>query len=379
MQPNRHEINVPCGLELEHPSPTDPPKIGISRMPDEAGSLDPELQNMGHSMFSNELERSKRALALAQERIAELMRAQLAMSGTVEQLTELASTDALTGLSNRRPFLEALKTCFQAAMSHNRPMSFLMIDIDAFKSYNDTFGHTAGDEVIWVVAKLLLRNSRNDQIVARYGGEEFAIVLPEADTSLAIEIAERQRAAIESYPWPSRQVTASFGISTFDPTIRDPGTMIEQADRALYHSKDQGRNRVTHHRALVDELPDPAWSTRPRSLSETADASKPPAPRRELPLTNPTTPLPGPNKIVKSPQGTDSSWEALERFIQALQVGGQASDPYGDVLSAIREGTEAEIVFLCQEEGGKSSARWGIMSRARSGIINSRGRSRSSS
>jgi diguanylate cyclase (GGDEF)-like protein len=201
-------------------------------------------------MSSDELERSRRALYLAQDRISELTQAQFAMRNTLGRLTEQASTDALSGLSNRRRFMEALKAGFEAATSQALRLSVIMIDVDSFKSYNDSFGHTAGDQVLWVVAKLLIRNSGSDHLVARYGGEEFAILLPEADASLAIEIAERQRAAIESHPWMTRGVSASFGISTLDRTTGDPGKLVEEADRALYHSKNQGRNRVTHHGAL---------------------------------------------------------------------------------------------------------------------------------
>ncbi len=147
-------------------------------------------------MLSSELDRAKRALYLAQDRIVELTKTQLALSGTLGQLTEQASTDPLTGLSNRRHFMEGLKATFQAARSRDLPFSVVMLDIDSFKSYNDSFGHAEGDKVIWIVAKLLLRNTGGDHIVARYGGEEFAILLPAADASLASELAERHRAAI---------------------------------------------------------------------------------------------------------------------------------------------------------------------------------------
>jgi diguanylate cyclase (GGDEF)-like protein len=302
-------------------------------------------------MISDELDRSKRALYQAQDRIAELTKAQLAMSGTLGQLTELASTDALTGLSNRRRFLEAFKAIFQVARTQDLPLSVVMIDVDSFKSYNDTFGHSAGDEAIWVVAKLLLRNSGGDQVVARYGGEEFAILLPSADASTALEIAERLRASIASYLWPSRRVTASIGISTLDRAILDPSTMLEQADRALYHSKSQGRNRVTHHRALVDALTEATTNDAPEretSSRELLDSEESPSSIHMV-----SSPRLNSREIAIRTRAAENSWDALERFVQALNGGNRSSDVFRDVLSAIREGTEAEIVFLCDDQSGE--------------------------
>jgi diguanylate cyclase (GGDEF)-like protein len=314
-------------------------------------------------MLSSELDRAKRALSLAQDRIAELTRTQLAMSGTLGQLTEQASTDALTGLSNRRRFMEALKTTYLAATSRDLPFSVIMLDIDSFKSYNDSFGHAEGDKVIWVVAKLLLRNSGGDHIVARYGGEEFAILLPGTDGPLALELAERHRAAIASYPWPTRPVSASFGISTLDRTTRDPGTVLEEADRALYNSKRRGRNRVTHHRDIDNSLPASSGVVPPSDCSEMIEIPSHPGP--ECPPTNGADPAPAETFQVRKPAPswpipkenvvrthlTDGAWDVLERFIQSLQ-GSEAAD-LRDVLSAIREGIEAEVVFLCNDQNGE--------------------------
>ena len=310
-------------------------------------------------MLSEELERSKRALYLAQDRIAELTKAQLAMSGTLGQLTEQASTDALTGLNNRRRFMEAWKEGVQAAKHQDRPLSLILLDIDSFKSYNDSFGHTAGDQVIWVVAKLLLRNSECDQVVARYGGEEFAILLPSTDASRAVEVAESLRVAIESYPWPSRPISASFGVSTLDRSAADPIASIEQADRALYQSKSRGRNRVTHHRTLDETLHDPSQPPTPASSPQPArergpDIGATPDPSEPLPAAIlATMPWASPKEYALRPQSVDTAWDALERFIQALQGGGKPSDFYRDVLSAVREGTEADIVFLCNDQTGE--------------------------
>ena len=364
MQPNRQATPELRAIDLGGESPIPSPKIAICRIAaDDSATIAADDLIARNSTMSSELERSKRALYLAQERIAELTKAQLTLSGTVGRLTEQAATDALTGLSNRRRFTEALKEGFTAATAHGSPLSVAMIDIDSFKSYNDSFGHAAGDEVLWIVAKLLLRNSANDHIVARFGGEEFAILMPGADASLAIEVAERQRAAIVGHPWSTRPVSASFGISTLDRAIGSPIRLIEEADRALYHSKREGRNRVTHRSALNDAAADPAGSgpaklpsepfAEPGTESESVTRHDP-APPDLPPSMIPSHPLrAGPHEVAPRSHGSDSAWDALERYIQVLQKGDSTSDDYPEALSAIREATEAEIVFLCNERSGE--------------------------
>jgi diguanylate cyclase (GGDEF)-like protein len=318
------------------------------------------------STLVSELERSKRALLLAQERISELTQTQLVMSGTLGQFVELASTDPLTGLSNRRRFTETLKQSFEAARSPRRPLSLVMLDIDQFKSYNDSFGHAAGDRVIWIVAKLLLRNSGGDQVVARYGGEEFAILLPGVDHAQSVAIAERQRTAIESYPWPARRVTASAGVSSLTLTTTDACAMLEEADRALYHSKSQGRNCVTHHRHWQESARRPESSLEPIPSSDQPSPASTTSSDRKIPAQAETdaddtrlrpNPQSGtrllPRETAAGPAVTDQAWDALERYIQALQAASHGSDPYQHVLSAIREGTESEIAFLCNDQTGE--------------------------
>jgi diguanylate cyclase (GGDEF)-like protein len=131
------------------------------------------------------------------------------------------------------------------------PLSLVLLDVDHFKSYNDAFGHPAGDDVLRAVGALLRRGVRNCDITARYGGEEFAVLLPGAGADKAVEIADRLRGLVAGHDWPSRPVTASFGVATLDPLAppSGPDELVEQADRALYSSKRLGRNCVTHHNA----------------------------------------------------------------------------------------------------------------------------------
>ncbi|HEV3164584.1 MAG TPA: GGDEF domain-containing protein [Isosphaeraceae bacterium] len=213
----------------------------------EPGRAQQDCRPTDCTFMLSQLDRAERELALARERIEELTCMQGELTSAVSRLTEIASTDVLTGLSNRRRFCEVLELTFALSVLQSTPLSLVMIDVDWFKSYNDEYGHSAGDQVLCDVAQELLGSSRSNDVVARYGGEEFAILLPSADPDQASECAERQRLAIESHGWPSRQITASFGVATLGPDGGDPVTLVEAADRALYHAKRHGRNRVIHH------------------------------------------------------------------------------------------------------------------------------------
>jgi diguanylate cyclase (GGDEF)-like protein len=165
-------------------------------------------------------------------------------------LAERAATDGLTGLWNRRHFDEALASSRSYAARHDQPLSLILIDVDQFKAYNDTFGHPAGDEVLRGVAEILRNESRVHDVVARYGGEEFALLLPATHVAAAILVGERLRSAIEKHPWPERPITVSVGVSSADRPSSQPG-LVARADGALYAAKQTGRNRVVHHREQV--------------------------------------------------------------------------------------------------------------------------------
>jgi diguanylate cyclase (GGDEF)-like protein/PAS domain S-box-containing protein len=161
------------------------------------------------------------------------------------ELVELASTDALTQLRNRRYFMERLEGELRACMRSEAPFSIILMDLDRFKHYNDSFGHPAGDVVLRSVATILQNTFRPTDVCARYGGEEFIILLPSTGHDGAVAAGQRCRASIEQAAWPFRAITASFGVSTYLPGM-DYRPLIEDADRALYHCKQQGRNCVAH-------------------------------------------------------------------------------------------------------------------------------------
>ncbi len=153
-------------------------------------------------------------------------------------------TDALTGIKNRRAFLERLDEEARRAHRSGSALSLILLDVDRFKALNDGYGHQAGDEVLRLVAELLEANSRIHDFVARYGGEEFAVILPDTDFDGAHVLAERYRSAVERADWEHRQVTVSVGVASHIGEDADAYTLFSEADDALYQAKEQGRNRV---------------------------------------------------------------------------------------------------------------------------------------
>jgi|GEM_PF-334247 len=168
-----------------------------------------------------------------------------------EQLEALASTDPLTGLRNRRFFQERLLASVESYRHKRRLFSLLIVDIDYFKSINDTYGHPAGDAVLVRLAQLLKSMAREDDVVARIGGEEFVVIAPNTDYDDIMRLAESCRARIEATPMDGHRITVSIGAATIGPEDTDAG-LLHEADQALYLSKSGGRNRVTHAAALSD-------------------------------------------------------------------------------------------------------------------------------
>ncbi|PZM16820.1 PleD family two-component system response regulator [Rhizobium tubonense] len=172
------------------------------------------------------------------------------LRASVQHTIELAVTDALTGLNNRRYLDNHLSVLFKRSMVRGRPLSVLITDIDRFKTVNDTYGHDAGDQVLKEFASRIRSTVRGADLACRYGGEEFVVVMPDTPADVAAAIAERLRAAVESMPFTLRDtghalnVTASFGISSRIDAVETADQLIKQADLALYAAKNSGRNRV---------------------------------------------------------------------------------------------------------------------------------------
>jgi two-component system, cell cycle response regulator len=177
-----------------------------------------------------------------------------ALRQSVVQTIEMAVTDGLTGLHNRRYLETHLDILFERAVSRGRPLSYLITDIDRFKSINDAFGHDGGDVVLREFANLLRRQVRGADLVSRYGGEEFVVAMPDTDAELAAKVAERVRAAVaeKAFELPNGQkvpVTVSVGVATLEGRADSIAGLAKRADTALYEAKAAGRNRVVQKAA----------------------------------------------------------------------------------------------------------------------------------
>lgn len=172
------------------------------------------------------------------------------LRASVKQTIELAVTDALTGLNNRRYLDNHLNVLFNRSMARGKPLSVLITDIDRFKQVNDTYGHDAGDEVLKEFANRIRSTVRGADLACRYGGEEFVIIMPDTSPEVAAAVAERLRASVESSGFTLKstgeelKVTASFGIASRLSSVLTPDQLMKQADLALYEAKNTGRNRV---------------------------------------------------------------------------------------------------------------------------------------
>jgi two-component system cell cycle response regulator len=168
----------------------------------------------------------------------------------VQLSLEMAITDQLTGLHNRRYMSRHLDTLITSARTSGKPISFLIMDIDHFKSVNDTYGHDIGDEVLRDFAGRISANVRGIDLACRYGGEEFVVVMPDTDTSFAYTVAERLRKSVEETPFvisrdPGKlKVTISIGIADSAGKTDSADALLHRADQALYRAKREGRNRV---------------------------------------------------------------------------------------------------------------------------------------
>jgi len=180
---------------------------------------------------------------LAQQFILGIKRAIL-----YQQVQELAITDSLTAVFSRRYFMERFKEEVERSVGFEYNFSCMMVDIDNFKNYNDSYGHLVGDAILKEIAKTVKENLRQIDLVGRYGGEEFSIILTETGREQARFVSERIRQAVAAKPIKvydeDLKVTVSIGISTFPYDGKDIIALIDSADSALYKAKQSGRNKV---------------------------------------------------------------------------------------------------------------------------------------
>lgn len=179
-----------------------------------------------------------------------LSRQELQYRAQVEaELRRWATTDALTGMANRRHFLEACEHEMQRAMRYGRPLTVAIFDVDLFKRINDSLGHAAGDDVLRAIAQVTAETLRETDLVGRLGGEEFGLLLPETELSGGTDLAERLREAVASHPvavagGQTVRVTVSIGVATLADDDVSVDGLFARADAALYRAKDAGRDRI---------------------------------------------------------------------------------------------------------------------------------------
>lgn len=165
-----------------------------------------------------------------------------------QEVERLAMTDSLTEVSTRRYFMERFGEELNRAKNRKSQLTFLMIDVDHFKKFNDQYGHMVGDQILRRMGEIIKENIREIDIAGRYGGEEFCVVLPDTDEKGGTYVAERIRAATEKTQIRSYDakvnITISIGLASFPKSGHAPQELIQKADKALYKAKEAGRNRV---------------------------------------------------------------------------------------------------------------------------------------
>ena len=199
-----------------------------------------------------------------------------------EEISHLAITDGLTGLYNVRHMKRVLGEEVKRSVRYARPLSFIMLDIDFFKAYNDMHGHPRGDEVLRILAGLLQQNTRAVDSVVRSGGEEFSVLIPVVSRQEAYSMAERIRRVVQDHVFPYEEdqpegnLTVSMGVASLPEDAQDGEELIERADRALYRAKQTGRNRVCLYEPELEDRPAPVIYLQPSDEKKAPQTVDPP-------------------------------------------------------------------------------------------------------
>jgi diguanylate cyclase (GGDEF)-like protein len=176
-----------------------------------------------------------------------------------ERVKHEAVTDGLTGVYNYKTLMQTLRSEMRRAQRYGHPVTFVMVDVDYLKRYNDRFGHMAGSAVLAQLARLLAANCRNTDIVGKYGGDEFAIILPQTEIPGAVSVAERMRAAIAQHVFENvtmGEITCSFGIAEYPRDGADIHELISAADQKLFQAKREGKNTLRATRDVAPGCPE---------------------------------------------------------------------------------------------------------------------------
>lgn len=194
----------------------------------------------------------EKEIKLAQGKLAEMSSLEREMKQAQIQMAEMSTRDELTGLYNRRYFIEALERELARAKRYKRNLGFCMIDLDKFKDINDTYGHLAGDMTLSTIGRMFDEHFRQGDLICRYGGEEFAVILPDTPLKNAMAVCERLRKKVSSHRFKYNSsdfsISISIGIALYNNLVhRSPVELVSAADQALYRAKKEGRNSVRYH------------------------------------------------------------------------------------------------------------------------------------
>ncbi|MEZ5668137.1 MAG: diguanylate cyclase [Alphaproteobacteria bacterium] len=196
-------------------------------------------------------------LAARTRNMLRLRARQLELERANQQLALLANTDGLTGVANRRYFLERMEEELERGRRYHSPLALALLDVDHFKQVNDQNGHQAGDEVLKALSDFTVGLLRSNDLVGRLGGEEFAILMPESDEQVGAVVSERVRAELAVHPIKTvagdLSITVSIGVTQAYPDLDNAEAILRRADRALYRAKSAGRNRVIKAGAFEGE------------------------------------------------------------------------------------------------------------------------------
>ncbi|MFW1676809.1 diguanylate cyclase [Pontibacter sp. JAM-7] len=249
-------------VALEHNAEADfTDTIPITRH-DELGLIADHINKMSRRLSSRE-QQLREAQQHLEKRVAERtqdLREEVDARRKAEsKLIEMATTDPLTGILNRRAFSDQAEKEVSRAFRYQRSLAVILLDLDHFKRINDTYGHLYGDKVLICTAELINTCLRSIDSHSRHGGEEFLVLLPETSEEEAVVLAERLRKALETLELEAEtgtvRITASFGVACWEPGEHNLQQAINRADKALYQAKDQGRNRVVVYRPQTESCP----------------------------------------------------------------------------------------------------------------------------
>lgn len=227
------------------------PKVPTSILTNPTSNSEASIEGRAYEISSTHLDPTDpdTQIAIVFRDVTERREAIAALESTKSELQRMAHTDALTGMYNRRFFMDRLQQEFDRMQRHGSVLSVLVFDLDHFKNVNDSFGHDVGDAVLIAIGKVVNKVKRTTDIACRFGGEEFALLLPETDQTGAINLAQRMRRGIQNHAYlpgmgHNLRVTASIGVATLTQRDKAPASLLKTADRALYRAKDGGRNMV---------------------------------------------------------------------------------------------------------------------------------------